>query len=284
MLMNLMLKIVVLSSAALTVFGAAGCKVTECTETEADGGTVKKENCLQIQTTVEYRDARLRTGGQAWMSGQAVTIANHNGPLRVAPGAAGDERVAFSGTAFTRETNDAAGAQKAKDHLGMMADPAFSGTGMIILDAPGGGVDGYDLIVWIPPDFDAALKVTNENGTTTLDGADGTTTTTVTSHGIIASNLKRSINLVATVGDIQASGAPSGANNRIRAENGKIDVTLGAANLTVTAKTDLGVVYFPMTWMSSVSSDKTSGSATLGDGTGALDVSSGLGDISFFAQ
>ena len=288
--MNFMLKIA-LPCLGLAAIGATGCKVTECTETAPDGGTTKTENCLKIQTTVEYRDMRSRAGGQAWTSGRSVSITNYNGPLKVALGNAADERVQFLGTAFTRETNDADGAQKAKDHLGALADPSFSGGESISLVAPGGGLagyspfDGYDLTVWLPPDFDAALTVINNNGTTMLYGADGTTSTTVTSHEIIATDLKRTINLHSTVGDIDVGAVPSGPGNVVRTDLGKITARIGAANLAISATSDSGIVTFPTAWTTQmVAADKMSGTATLGDGSGVLTVSTGGGNISFFTQ
>jgi hypothetical protein len=284
--MKLMHRIAMLSCGGLMAFGTTSCKVTECNETSPDGGTVKKENCIQLQPTVEYRDARLRSGGQAWTPGSSISISNENGPLKVALGNPGDERVAFAGTAFTRETNDAAGAQKAKDRLSAFADPAFIGGSFMTVAAPGGGVDGYDLTVWIPSDFNADLIVTNDNGTTTLYGADGTASTTVTSHGIVATNMRRAINLHATVGDIDARGIPSGKGNVIRTDLGDVTTTLGAVNLTVTGKTEsaMGVVAFPAEWPQNVADDKRSGSATLGDGSGDLTVSTGGGSVTFFVQ
>ena len=281
--MKLRLRIAMLSCGGLMALVSTSCKITECTETTPDGGTVKKENCVQLQPTVEYRDARLRAGGQAWSTGRSVSITNENGPTKVALGNAGDERVAFAGTAFTRETNDAAGAQKAKDHLAAMADPAFNAD-FTSLAAPGGGVDGYDLTVWIPPDFDAALTVFTKNGTTTLYGANGTKSTTVTSHEIKAYDLKGTINLNAEVGDIEARGTPSGTGNVIKAGLGDITTTLGATNLAISAKSDSGMVTFPAEWKPMLADTKMSGTATLGDGSGTLTVSTGGGNISFFAQ
>jgi hypothetical protein len=277
---------VLLSCVGLTALGTNACKVTECTETAPDGGTTKKENCVQLEPTVEYRDARHRTGGQPWTSGRSISITNRNGPLKVAVGNDGDERVTFDGIPFTRETNNAEGAQKAKDHLGAMTDPAFNGGDFISVVAPGGGVDGYDLTVWIPSDFDAALTVVNDNGTTTLYGAESTTSTTVTSHAIDATNLKHAINLHATVGDISARGTPSGQGNVIRTDLGDIYAHLGVVNLTITAKTDSApgteTVSFPMEWMQNVAADKLSGAATLGDGSGTLTASTGGGSITFY--
>jgi len=282
--MNLMLKFAMFSCAGLTALGMAGCKITECTENLPDGGTVKKENCLQLEPTIEYREQDERTGAQAWTTGRSVTIHNGNGSLEVALGSAGDERVQFAGTAFTRETDNAEGREKAKNRLIAIATPAFSGTDSLTLDAPGSGVDGYHLKVFLPPNFDAALTVRTDNGATTIHGADGTTSTTVTSNGIDATNLRRTVNLVAKVGKIVARGVPSGLGNVIRTDVGDVDVVLGAANLAITATSESGIVIFPAGWSTVSSDDGMRGSATLGDGTGALSVTSGLGKITFYAQ
>jgi hypothetical protein len=252
--MNLMLKFAMFSCAGLTALGMTGCKVSECTETLPDGGgTTKKEDCVRFETTVEYRDARKREGAQGWTSGRPVSITNRNGPVTVALGNAGDARVQFSGIAFTRETDNAEGEQKAKDRLSKMADPAFAAGDNVTLAAPdGNAVDGYDLTVYIPPDFDAALTVVTNNGKTMISGADGATSTTVTSHEIVMTNMRRTVNLHAKVG--------------------------------ITAQTQSGMVNFPMGWNTTVNPDKMSGAATLGDGSGTLSVTSGLGDITFYAQ
>jgi hypothetical protein len=284
--MNLMLKFAMFSCAGLTALGMTGCKVSECTETLPDGGgTTKKEDCVRFETTVEYRDARKREGAQGWTSGRPVSITNRNGPVTVALGNAGDARVQFSGIAFTRETDNAEGEQKAKDRLSKMADPAFAAGDNVTLAAPdGNAVDGYDLTVYIPPDFDAALTVVTNNGKTMISGADGATSTTVTSHEIVMTNMRRTVNLHAKVGDIEARGIPSGPGNSIKAEVGDVTVHLGAANLGITAQTQSGMVNFPMGWNTTVNPDKMSGAATLGDGSGTLSVTSGLGDIMFYAQ
>lgn len=284
--MNLTLKIALFSCASIAMLGAPGCKVTECTQDLPDGGTTKKENCFTLEPTVQYNDANKRAGEVAWSRGRSITITNPNGPLTVAPGSPGDNRVQFAGIPFTRETDNAEGEQRAKNKLAGMAPPAFSGGDNVNLAAPGGGVDGYDLTVWIPANFDSSLTLVNNNGTTKLTGVPGTTTTNVTSHAIIASQLRGSINLHSEVGDIQFDGIPSGSGNVVLADLGKIDATIGAANLSITAKASAPrVVTFPSTWASNLSADKASGSATLGDGSGTLSVTSeGGGDVNFFAQ
>jgi hypothetical protein len=282
--MNLKLKIALFSLAGTVVLGASGCKVTECTQDLPDGGSEKKENCFQVEPTVEYRDANKRTGEANWTAGHSISITNRNGPLTVALGAPGDPRVQFAGYPFTRDTDNAEGKQKATARLAEVALPVFAGGENINLSAPGGGVNGYDLTVWIPANFDSSLTLVNDNGKTSLTGADGTTTTTVTSHEIVATNLRRAINLHAKVGDIDFGGVPSGAGNVVRTDLGDVVARIGTTNLSITAKTDNGMVVFPTTWSTNVAMDKMSGSATLGDGSGTLSVTSGLGDISFFAQ
>jgi len=280
--MNLTLKLAMFSCAALAASGATGCKLSECNETTADGGMVKKENCVQLEPMVEYRDARHRVGSQAWTSGRSVTITNKNGDVKVAVGAEGDERVAFDGIAFTRETKDDQGAQKATDHLAKMADPAFD-PNFATLVAPGGGYDGYELTVWVPKDFNAGLTVVTENGTTTLYGSEGATSTTVTSHDIVATDLRRGINLHSNVGKIDFRGTLSGTGNVVLADLGNITGTLGpGSNLGITV-TATETVTFPAAWNQVVNPDKKGGSATLGDGTGMLSVTAEHGKVEFFA-
>jgi hypothetical protein len=282
--MNLTLKLAMFSGVTLAASGATGCKLSECTETTADGGVVKKENCLQIEPTVEYRDERHRVGSAAWISGRPITITNKNGDVRVGVGGDGDERVTFDGIAFTRETNNDQGKQKATAHLTTMADPAFDPTFPTTVVAPGGGYDGYELTVWVPKDFDAALTIVTENGTTRLNGPEGATTTTVTSHDIDATDLRQGINLHSTVGTIIFRGTLSGTTNVVQADLGDITGVLGASsNVGITA-TATETVTFPAAWNQTVNPDKKAGSATLGDGTGMLTVTAKLGKVDFFAQ
>ena len=283
--MNLTLKLAMFSSCAALVSGMAGCKVSDCLEPGADGGTVKKENCVTLEPTVEYRDARHRTGSQAWTSGRPISITNRNGDVKVAVGGEGEEKVIFDGIAFTREPNNDQGAQAAKDHLAKVADPAFAAGDYVTLVAPGGGVDGYELTVWVPRDFNAALTVVTENGTTTLYGTEGATSTTVTSHDIIATDLRRGINLHSNVGKIDFGGTLSGAGNIVQADLGNIIARIGAAsNVGITAKASSGVLTFPAAWNQVINPDKMAGSATLGDGSGTLSVTADHGNVDFFAQ
>jgi hypothetical protein len=164
-----------------------------------------------------------------------------------------------------------------------MAEPAFD-PNFATLVAPGGGVDGYILTVWIPKDFNAALTVVTENGTTTLHGTEGATSTTVTSHDIDASDLRRGINLHSNVGKIIFRGTLSGTGNVVQADLGDITGVLGASsNVGITAKAT-ETVTFPADWNQVVNPDHMAGSATLGDGSGTLTVTTDKGKIDFSAQ
>ena len=229
--------------------GLAGCKVSACPDAQSvDGGkaATTKENCLQFEPTVEYRGTP-RTATQAWSAGKNVSIKNRNGKLVVLSDATSAGEVQVSGTPFTRDGQSDAEKQAATAHLSAMASPSASAdaAGNVVIDAPGGGFDGYDLTVHLPSAFDGAVNANNGNG------------------------------------ELQYSGTPSSTGNLIHSDNGDVSATVGAtASVSVTAKTDLGLVTFRGAWTTQmVAANGESGTATLGAGAGTLDVSSGNGDV-----
>jgi hypothetical protein len=283
--MNLTLKLATFSCAALALSGAAGCKISQCTETTADGGTVNKDNCVTLEPTIEYDDARHRAGSQAWTSGRSISISNENGDVTVAVGGEGEEKVIFDGIAFTRDAQNDQGEQNAKNTLSAMANPAFAPGDFVFLVAPGGGVNGYKLTVWVPKDFDGILSVETKNGTTTLHGTEGAASTTVISHDIVATDLRRGINLHSKVGNIDFGGTLNGPSNIVQADLGDIVARVDtASNVGITATAKSGMLTFPAGWNTVVNPDKMAGSATLGDGSGMLSVTTYNGNVAFFAQ
>jgi len=264
---------------------SSGCKITQCTETAADGATSKKDHCLSAEPTIEYREGTPRIASETWSPGRAVSIINHNGPLRVDVDTTLEGRVTVSGIAFTREVASEVGKQNATDRLAQTAAPSLTvdDLGHIAIDAPGQGVvDGYDLTVRLPPAFDGALKIDAQNGKLTLLGADRAEKTTATAHGIVAHNLRNAIHLTSTVGEIEVSALPSGGGNFIHSEVGNIRATIGLANLAITAKTALGRVTFPPSWSATmVTADGLSGTVNLGDASGSLAVTTENGNIDF---
>ncbi|HEX9294950.1 MAG TPA: DUF4097 family beta strand repeat-containing protein, partial [Polyangiaceae bacterium] len=160
------------------------------------------------------------------------------------------------------------------------------GSGNIVVDAAGTGVHGYDLTVHLPSSFDGALSTDNGNGGTTLHGSPAAVSTTVHNDNgsITADQLSFLINIVTANGDVTVSATPVGQGNVISTDNGDIAARIGAANLSITAQSASGgAVIFPDSWPANYSSS-SSGSATIGDGTGTLDARTQLGAITFFAQ
>jgi len=248
-------QIVSRSFVALVVVGAgAGCKVTACPDTQAiDGGksSTNNDNCLQFEPTVEY-DGTARTATQAWSTGRAVSIRNRNGGLTVTSDSTSPTDVQVSGIPFTRDGTSDAEKQNATAHLTAMASPSVSvdATGNIVVDAPGGGFDGYKLTVRLPAAFDGVVGATNDNG------------------------------------DITYTGTPTSVGNTLHSANGDVTATVGAGSrITATGSTNLGIVVFRGAWTSPVvEADQKSGSAQLGDASGSFNATTDLGDVVFQIQ
>jgi hypothetical protein len=249
--MNRTLYVVSTSFLALFALGVAGCKVGACPDAAAvDGGkSVTKDNCVQFESTVEY-DGTVRNDSKPWSQGMAVSVANHNGGLTITSDAAGG-MVELSGIPFTRDGTSDAEKQAATNHLTMMASPSFTGDANgVVIDAPGGGFDGYKLTVRLPPGFDGVLKATNDNG------------------------------------NLSYSGTPASVGNSLHSGNGDVTATIGTgAKVAATAMTEFGTVVFMGPWTSpTYSSDHSSGTATLGDGSATISGTTANGDVVFATQ
>jgi len=250
--MNCVPKVLTICLASLLALGAtAGCKVTSCDSPAVDGGKpVTKGNCIEFEPTEQYT-GNVRTVTQAWSSGKNVVVTNGNGDLKIfSDGATAEVRV--DGTPFTRDGMSTAEANDAYARLAARPDPAVAAdaAGNVTIDAPGSGFDGYRLNVHLPSGFDGTTSATNGNGT------------------------------------IEYHATPSTSGNSLQTKNGDINAFIGAgAKIMATGKTDLGIVVFRGAWTSpTVSADQTSGSAQLGDGSGSVNATTGLGDVVFELQ
>jgi hypothetical protein len=220
----------------------------------------------------------------AWSAGKSVTITNPNGKIFV--DTAGIAEVSATATPFDMETDDALGRQAAIDvmlnklHLVVAADPS----GNVSVSGDGTGYYGFDLAVHLPSVFDGALSATGNYGTVTVTtSATSPSTTVSTSAGdIVVNNAAGHLSITGKASDIEVSANPSGVGNIIKTDVGAINAAISAtANLTINATCDNGIVT-PATGMNAtLSPGKASATITLGNGQGALDVASGLGDITF---
>jgi hypothetical protein len=236
------------SLAALFLLGISGCKVSACPDSTAvDGGkSVTKDNCIQLEPTVEY-DGATRIDSHPWSTGMAVTVTNLNGSLTITSDATSGI-VEVSGVPFTRDGSSDAEKQAATQRLSAMASPTITADASgIVISAPGGGFDGYKLGIQLPPEFDGVLKATNDNG------------------------------------DIIYSGTPTSIGNTLHSGNGEVNATIGTgANVTATAMTELGTVSFLGPWTTPMlSADQSSGTATLGTGAATIQATTANGDVVF---
>jgi Putative adhesin len=285
--MNRALKIGLLSvGGCYAAISLAGCKASACPDTAGpDGGTVTRDNCVQLEPTYPYED-KPRLSSTKWATGQAISIKNQNGEVAVSADSTVADEVQVSGTPFTRDTKDAAGQQSATNRLGAMANPTVTtDVSGVIVSAPGGGVfDGYRLTVHVPAGFDGAIAVTGGAGEVTLHSAAGAKSTTIHNGAgkVTADNLTGTIDLSTGSGDLSVSATPSGPGNVLHTEVGDINVSIGMANLKISATPEGGMVTFPAAWgMPILSTDMKTSSVTIGDGSGALVATTGLGSIFF---
>jgi hypothetical protein len=252
--MSCVSKVVTICLTGLFALGTtAGCKVSPCdTPAGVDGGKpVTKGNCIELEPTEQYT-GNVRTGTQAWSSGKNVIVTNGNGDLKIfSDGAAGEVRV--DGTPFTRDGSSTAEMNDAYARLAARPDPTVGtdASGNITINAPGSGFDGYRLNVHLPSSgFDGATSATTDNG------------------------------------PIEYHATPATSGNSLVTKNGDINAFIGAgAKIMATGKTELGIVVFRGAWTSpAVSADQLTGSAQLGDGSGSLNATTGLGDVVFELQ
>jgi hypothetical protein len=282
---NLRLRIALLSLAGAAAASSAGCKATACKD-----GT---KNCVELQSLVRYNGTPLDLDPVPWKSGDNVTISNDNGGVTVV--ADGTDSVTVHAAPFDSEGQGSSEEQLAKDTMTqhLHATAADSG-GTITVSGKndGHGSAGFDVTVHIPASFDGTLLVQPSNGSTTVKGGGSAKLVKVASGNgsIDASGLAGSISIHTENGDVTVQAAPTGADNVVSTGVGDIDLTLPTnGDLKVTAQTGLGNVNTPSPapsgWtVSAADGGSSSASVQIGNGTGALQVSTSNGDITLKAQ
>jgi hypothetical protein len=225
------------------------------------------------------------TNAAAWSAGKSVTITNGNGKIVVDTAGAALE-VSATATPFAMETGDAQGMQTALAvmssnlHLVVAADPS----GNVTVSGDGTGYRGFDIAVHLPSAFNGALSVMGNYGSVTVDTSATSPSTTVSASAgdIVVRSAVGHLSINGKASSIDVSANPSGAGNIIKTDVGDINAAIGAsANLTVTARSDLGIVTPAAGMNATLSPGNASATITLGNGSGALDVATGMGDITF---
>lgn len=263
------LRLAVLSFSALGLLSTAACQVS------TEDGKIILEPAKRFNGSPEV-------GAEAWNSGQAVVVFNDNGKTKiVADSSASEVSVVGRPFAFDAEEEDAKKTIEEKLNLKVATE---NGEIVVAATMEGSGSYGYELEVHLPSSFDGVLDVQQGNGDVELASMGHATATRVNSSNgdIKVKNvtLAGRIELTTKLGDIEASILPTGSDKSlVRTDMG--DVTLGipasAANLTIHAYSEDGLVTYPEAW--SANAEESNVSITLGDGSTELEVSSGRGDV-----
>ena len=247
-------------------------------------GAFALAGCRVEVTGPKRYDGTPKTTSAAWTTTKIVTIDNGNGSLTVdTAGTTSD--VSVTGAPFALEPDDDQGKQTAVNEMTnklVLAATADS-TGNVTVSGNGTGTYGFDMTVHLPSNFDGPLSITEGNGPITVAGSAISPSTTITGSAgdITVQNIANSVVIKNGAGDITVSARPAGAGNSIRTDVGDINATI-AGDVTITAKTEFGgTVTPPPGAAANLSADKMSAAITLGAGTGALDVSTGNGNVIF---
>ena len=263
------LRLAVLSFSALGLLSTAACQVS------TEDGKIILEPAKRFNGSPE-------TGSEAWNAGQPIVVFNDNGNTKiVADSSVAEVSVVGRPFAFDAEEEDAKKTIEEKLNLKVATE---NGEIVVAATMAGSGSYGYDLEVHIPSNFDGALDVQQGNGDVELASMGHAIATRVTSDNgdITVKNvtLAGRIELTTRLGDIEASILPTGSDKSVVRTN-MGDVTLGipasAANLTIHAYSEDGLVTYPESW--AANGEESNVSITLGEGTTELEVSSGNGDV-----
>lgn len=250
------------------------CKVTSCPD--ADGGM---QTC--VESLVKYKGTGIDKSIAA-PSGKNITVVSPNGTVTVNVDAqAGQVTVSATPFAFDSKDGEMSAQNTMNTKLHFNTDEP-NGTFTLVQD--GGGSYGFDIIVHLPPTFDASIDIEQANGEVTINGVAGAVLTKVVSQngGITAAGFGGGLYLTTQNGAVAASGGITGPGNLIHTEVGDVDYTLSQGpNLTITAKADSGNVVLPSPvptgW--TVTGASPSETITVGDASGKVDVSSAFGDV-----
>lgn len=270
-----------LASLAAAAVLASGCKVSKCKD--AQGNEIP--NCVTVQTPTKY-EGSAKSLSTAWTAGQGLTITSANGEVVVkADGEAGKVSAEFTPFAFEYD------ADSGKAKLASLAAPTLgAGAGRLDAVAQGSGASGYDVVVHLPAAFDGALDVEQSNGHVEIDGIGAAASTRVVSeNGSIdaSATLKGTVFVSTKNGGVTVRATPAGAGNLVRSDNGSVALAIvGSADLVVHAIAETGSVTIPDPLPSGWAANGSSPSytLTLGAGTGALEVSSGNGNVDLSAS
>ena len=221
---------------ALLALGA-GCEAQDCdvVEQTPDGGTETREGvCLKSLTRFDGTNEFVHTA--RWLPGAPITIDGRNGDIEVVQGTGTDVVATFDPFVWLAHDSSQDRVQDQFDKLNTEAtgDPGGSGAVLVRSSRESGASSGLgaDIRVEIPPGFDGALAVQQDNGTTEVAFAGSATSVKVHSDNgsctVTSSAAATEVDLHCENGSLTAnvSGAPAGGGTRsIRTDLGDINLS-----------------------------------------------------------
>jgi len=219
------------------VAAAGGCEARDCPDNNAgaDGGTQSSNegSCVQLVSlkkwtgTADSRDV-------AYVAGGDVTIDGRNGDIDVQQGSAGTVTAVFK--PFVMRAADTPDSE-IQANLAQLNIEAGGDASLITLKttrasgAP--NTLGADIVVTLPPEFNGALRIIQDNGRVNVGFAGVATHVGINSNNgqcdFNAGTAARTVDITCDNGDITgAIPVPAdAANSTVTSGNGSIDLTFG---------------------------------------------------------
>jgi hypothetical protein len=220
----------------------AGCEAQDCdvVEETPDGGTETREGVC-LKSVKRFVGANPIEGQAQWTPGAPITIDGRNGDIEVVQGTSDVVRARFVPVvylAYDSSDERVNGQFNLLDAVVTGNADGVTGAVLVKTSRKSGAASslGADIRVEIPPGFDGALTVLQDNGQTDIDFAGNATSVKLNSGNgscsVTSSAVATSVDLFCKNGDISAniSGAPAGSGPRsIRAGLGDIGLSFVGA-------------------------------------------------------
>jgi hypothetical protein len=204
----------------------AGCEAQDCdvVEESPDGGTETREGVC-LKSVKRFVGANPIEGQAQWIPGAPITIDGRNGDIEVVQGTSDVVRARFIPVVYlAHDSSD----ERVNGQFNLL-DAVVTGnadgvTGAVLVKTSrksgAASTLGADIRVELPPGFDGALTVLQDNGTTEVAFAGSATSVKVHSDNgscrVTSSPAATDVDLLCENGDLSAniSGAPPGAGTR----------------------------------------------------------------------
>lgn len=208
----------------------AGCEAQKC-DVETSSGT-QEGVCLKSLTRFQGSNPIVKQA--QWTPGSPITIESRNGDIDVVRGTSDVVVATFRPVVYLAHDSSDERVNGEFAKLNADATGDMSGAVLVKTSRMDGAAStlGADIRVELPPTFDGALAVQQDNGSTDIDFAGSATSVKLNSDNggcnVTSSAAATAVDLLCDNGDLSAniSGAPPGAGTRsIRTDLGDIGLS-----------------------------------------------------------